>query len=330
MCASVESPTLRRLAIIVLVLALLAGTIAAFALTEALKLERSPLKRVKFEGTFSPTCACSKDTAHLAFRLRRADTLDALIVDAAGDPVRALLSRSPRVPGRVALRWDGRDDAGTIVPDGPYRLRLHFAHERRTIVVPDLVRVDTQAPVVQLVSVEPRTISPDGDGHADSVRIEFRSSERVRPVLVVDGAKSYDGRPRGPGRVSLFWAGTADGEPVPAGSHLVDLQARDQAGNRSEPTEEVPVRIRYVELASKTLRVARGGRLRFHVLADAARFQWRLYRAGHSGRPLLGGRRATGSVAVHLPTKSHAGRYVLRVLVKDHADEAKVIVRPRR
>jgi hypothetical protein len=321
---------LRRLALTVLLLALLVGTIAAFALTEALKLERSPLKRASFGGIFSPTCACSTDTAHLVFRLRRADTLDALIVDADGHPVRTLLSRSPRVPGRVALRWDGRDDAGTIVPDGPYRLRLHFAHERRTIVVPDLVRVDTEAPVVQLVSVDPRTISPDGDDHADSVRIEFRSSERVRPVVFVDGVNSYNGRPRGPGRVTLFWDGTADGEPVPAGSHLVYLQARDRAGNRSEPTEGVRIRIRYVQLAKKMLRVARGGTLHFRVSADAPRFEWSLYRARHSGRPLLTGRRATGAAAVDLPNEIRAGMYVLRVVVRDHADEAKVSVRPRR
>jgi len=46
----------------VLLLALLAGTTTAFALTEALKLEKSPVSRPRFKSVFSPTCACPRET----------------------------------------------------------------------------------------------------------------------------------------------------------------------------------------------------------------------------------------------------------------------------
>ena len=136
-----------------LLLALLAGTTTAFALTEALKLEKSPVSRPRFKAVFSPTCACPQETARLAVRLRDADTIDAVIVDDGGNPVRTLVSRERYAPGRTVFRWDGRDDRGEIVPDGTYRLRLNFAEADRTILIPDTVRVDTRPPAIELVRI---------------------------------------------------------------------------------------------------------------------------------------------------------------------------------
>jgi hypothetical protein len=320
---------LRPLALTVLLLALLVATTAAFALTEALKLERSPITRARFDAVFSPTCACPQAKARLAFRLRRQETLEALIIDTDGNPVRTLAPGGPRAPGRIVLHWDGRDAEGAVVPDGRYRLRVHLAREDRTIVIPHVVRVDTQPPSVELVSLGPRTISPDGDGRADSARIEFRSTERVRPVVVVDGAITYSGRPSGPGPATLFWAGIADDRPVSVGPHVLVLEGRDRAGNRSEPTEAIHVLVRYVQLTDATLRVTRGATLHFHVLADAPRFRWKIVRARREGQPLLSGRAATGRAAIHLPGRIRPGRYVLRVVVNGHGDEAELFVRAR-
>ncbi|MGH3032275.1 MAG: hypothetical protein ACRDNE_16220, partial [Gaiellaceae bacterium] len=72
---------MRRVVVTLLVLALLVATAAAFAVTEALKLEPSALSRPRLDRIFSPTCACPQSTARLAFRLREADTIDAVIVD---------------------------------------------------------------------------------------------------------------------------------------------------------------------------------------------------------------------------------------------------------
>lgn len=129
-----------------LVFSLLAATTAAFAVTEALKLERAPIGRARFTVTFFPACACSRATARLSLQLRKSDTLDATVLDADDDFVRTLLTESRRSPGRIVLRWDGRDDGGTVVPDGRYRLRVHLARAGRTIVVPKVVRVESGRP----------------------------------------------------------------------------------------------------------------------------------------------------------------------------------------
>jgi hypothetical protein len=223
----------------VLLLALLAGTTTAFALTEALKLEQSPVSRPRFKAVFSPTCACPQATARLAVRLRDADTIDALIVDDDGNPVRTLASGERYAPGRTVFRWNGRDDQGEIVPDGTYRLRLHFAEADRTILIPDTVRVDTRPPTIELVSLEPRRLERGGEGATIVVRL----AERARPLLLVNGELVLRGPVADPGRVLLTWDGTVEGHPLSRRRYALTLEAEDRAGNVSAPTEAVIVRL---------------------------------------------------------------------------------------
>jgi hypothetical protein len=319
---------LRRVAVTGLVVALLAGTTAAFVITEELKLERSPIGRPRFDRVFSPVCDCPQKTARLVLRLRREDTIEAVIVDEDGSPVRMLASESRRVPGRLVFRWNGRDDAGTVVPEGRYRLRVHLADERRTIVIPNRVRVDTTPPAIELVSFAPREFSPDGDGRNDAAQIAFRSSEWARPVVLVDDELAGRGRWRAGGRSELAWPGTKAGKPLSPGLYAVALQARDRAGNVSEPTTPTVVTVRYIELAGERLRVRRGGVLQFRVLTDASAFHWAL-RAREARRPLVTGAAATATVATRLPARVRRGRYILRVTASGHSDEAVVLVQAR-
>lgn len=321
---------LRRLAVPLLVLSLLVATTAAFAVTEALKLEPSALSRPRFDRIFSPTCGCPQSTARLAFRLRDADTIDAVIVDAEGDLVRTLASESRETAGRLVFRWNGDDDAGAVVPDGAYRLRVHLDDERRTIVIPNVVRVDTDPPTVELVEISPTVLSPDGDERSDRARIDLRLTERARPLVLVDGAVAAPARPRSRGRSALVWPGTTRRGPLPAGSYVVTLRARDRAGNLSAPTEGTVVRIRYIELAGGTLRARRGRTLRFRVSTDVAGFRWAILRRSGARRALLRGTATSESVTLGLPRRIRTGRYVLRVGARGHSDEAKVVVRARR
>jgi hypothetical protein len=223
----------------VLLLALLAGTTTAFALTEALKLEESPVSRPRFKSVFSPICACPGETARLAVRLRDADTIDAVIVDEDGNPVRTLVSGESYAPGRTVFRWDGRNDRGEIVPDGTYRLRLHFAEADRTILIPDTVRVDTRPPTIELVSLEPRRLERGGEGATIVVRL----TERARPLLLVNGELVLRGLLGYPGSARLTWDGTVEGHALSRGRYALTLEAQDRAGNVSAPTEAVIVRI---------------------------------------------------------------------------------------
>jgi flagellar hook assembly protein FlgD len=230
---------LPRLAVTVLLLALLAATTTAFALTEALKLERTPISRPHFHVAFSPGCSCVHDTARLRVRLKEAETIDATIVGSEGEEIRTLTVASPRDAGRMVLLWDGKDDRGEVVPDGTYRLQLRFERSDRSIVLPNRIQVDTRAPTIALVSVAPRAPVP-----AEEVTVAADSNERARLLVYASGRLVARGGLGGPGVLRLAWDGTLRGRrPLPAGEYAVTLAVQDRAGNVSDQTDVVPVQL---------------------------------------------------------------------------------------
>jgi FlgD Ig-like domain len=204
-------------------LALLAATTTAFALTEALKLDRTPVARPKFNVVFSPVCDCARETARLPVKFKKADTIDAVVVDEGGDAVRtlALGQRQPR--GRFVFRWDGKDAGGQVVPDGTYHLRLSFANDGRTIELPNKIRVDTNAPSVEIISVA-----------EDPLTVVARTNERARLLLLVEAFVKPSlltrSRFENAGVMRLVWTGSTGG---PRAS--LAIVAQDLAGNRSTP-----------------------------------------------------------------------------------------------
>ena len=228
----------RRGAVTVVAVALLGGASAAFALTEALKLEGVPVTAAKYRRSFSPTCHCRAKTAKLTVKLKEEETLDAAVVDADGDVVRSLVTGLAHGAGTVSFRWDGKDDDSRVVPDGGYRLQLELAEADRSVVLPRLVEVDTRAPEVTVLSVEPRALS----GESGSTTVEYRTSERASPTLLVDGTRAGRGAFAPAGNESIAWDGSIRGRPARRGAHELVLRVRDRAGNVAS-SEPVVVRV---------------------------------------------------------------------------------------
>jgi hypothetical protein len=312
---------LRSLAIAVLVLGLLVATAAAFAVTEALKLERSPIAGPRFTKLFSPTCSCENQTAHLRFRLRRADRLDMVVVNADATPVRTLATNLSQGRGVVSLEWDGRDNAGAVVPDGPYRLRVHLARAHRTIRMPSPIFVDTARPQVRLVGAVLPVISPDGDGRNDGVALTYVTSEGGRPFFLANGVVAGEGAFTHRGRAVAEWDGTMRRQSLPAGPYELRIRFRDRAGNFSAQSNPLEVRIAYIEVSPAVVLARAGGNLRFTVTSDARTFSWRLMR---NGRRVAGGGQTPGGVVAALPRGLRPARYVLRVTANGHSDYAAV------
>jgi len=304
-----------RIASTVLVVALLAATAAAFALTQGLKLQKSPIFGTRVQPVFSPVCECPKDTARIAFKLRKADRLDISIVDG-GEVVRTI-ERGKRYPkGPVVIRWDGRDDAGRILPEGDYRPRIHVRSEHQTITLPNPIRIDVTPPVLQDVTVRPRVISPDGDRRSDNLTVRYRLSEDGRGVLFVNGKRRALTRfPRT--EETIVWNGKVRGRPVRQGVYAIQLLAFDQAGNRSARTPAVPIAVRYVALGRDGITAAAGAPFAVRVSSDAVRVRWTL--GGRSGfaRP--------GTLRLLAPLQK--GRFTLTVSANGHTARAAVFVR---
>ena len=308
-----------RLLSTLLVVGLLGGTAAAFAVTEGLKLERSPITSTKVPlKVFSPVCACRTSLAPVEFRLRKADRVTVRIEDAQGTVVRTLVAGEAAPRGRFAVSWDGRGDSGALLPEGTYKPRVHLAHAHRTIVLPNPVRIDVTPPTIRLVRPIPAIISPDGDHRHDQVRARYRVDEPAHAVLYVNGTRRYRGRTQqlmGEAR----WTARSRGHGVPAGRYGVSLAAVDVAGNASKPILVGVVRVRYIALAERLIRVRARARFRVRALTDAPNVRWR-----------LGQRTGVARRSFRLRAPAKPGRYHLLVQVNRHAARATVIVRPAR
>lgn len=309
-----------RIVSALLVAGLLVATAAAFAVTERLKLVRSPITGTNLDrGLFSPVCGCETGGVEIGFRLRRPDRITLTVVNAAGVPVRTLISDERR-SGEVSVRWDGRDESGGVVPEGTYKPRVHLDDQRRTIELPNPMRVDTTPPQVLSTEVDPRGFSPDGDGRRDKTAVRYTLGERAGVRLLVNNTPRVIRRGRrAEGKVD--WHATVDGRGLPPGLYALSLVATDRAGNDSAPTAPVAVRIRYIELARDEVRVQARRRFSVRVRTDAESFTWRLGRR-------LGGRATPGPLVIRAPQRT--GRYVLVVEANGRRDRAEVRVERRR
>ncbi len=210
---------------VVLVVGLLGGSAAAFAVTERLKLERSPIFATRVGKVVSPA---SGRRVPIDFRVRKADDLSVAIVDSNDHVVRALIPSHHVRPGPQQLTWNGRDDSGSPVPDGLYRPRVHLAGEHRTILLPNPIAVDTKVPHISLTRTSLEVVSPDGDAIDDYLTVFFHTSEPARAVLYANGrrvvkVKSFSAH-------SLKW-GKRNGMPTKPGVYRLWLRSIDAAGN---------------------------------------------------------------------------------------------------
>jgi hypothetical protein len=294
------------------VVALLGGSAAAFAVTERLKLERSPILSTRVDKVVSPS---SGHPAKIVFRLRTADSVSVSIVDSHRQVIRSLLASRHLRRGRHEFEWYGRDNAGVPVADGVYKPSLHLAGEHRTILMPNPITVDTRPPSIARTGLNLHTFSPDGDYHFDYLRVKYRATEPARAELFANGrlmvlnkkfARSGD----------VQWNGRADGVSRPPGVYRLQLKAIDEAGNESTPSRAFTVRIRYIDLLKHVIRARSGGEIVVGVSTDAHRYTWRIGpRHGRAhGRLVL----AAGS----------PGRYRLVVAERGHRASAIVVVTP--
>ncbi len=303
-----------RIGRVVVVVGLLAATVAAFAVAEHVKLERSPIIDPRADRIFSPVCRCP-GLASISFRLRRADRLTIGIVDGGGQLRRTLVSNRRFGRGRVDLVWDGRDDRGHVVADGSYRPRVRFVGPGRTIVLENRIRVDTTPPRLQVLGVHPRTFSPDGDHRGDGLAIRYRLSEPGRVLLFVNGRRRVRGRARIKPVAQVEWYGKAEGSPFRAGAYRLALVGQDLAGNRSPAVSAGVAHIRYIELARHVIRARARQPIRVRVSTEAERYSWNLGATrGAAGGPVL---------KLSWPRRA---RLQLVVSANGHSDRATVLV----
>lgn len=223
---------MRRHVATIFVLAILVGTAVAFAETERLKLQPTPIQESFVQPAFSPACACGLARSAIRFRLYRSNVVSVRIRDEADHTVRLLVEGKRLARGRRQFEWDGRDSAGRRLPDGRYWVVVHLEHGDRTFKLPRPTVLDTVAPRVRLVSYRPRALRT-----GERVLVVYRVNEPAHGVLVVNGqrvivtyTKSRTAR--------LQW------KPQDPGVYRLELAAVDLAGNLGPRSPVFSVRVR--------------------------------------------------------------------------------------
>jgi hypothetical protein len=311
---------LQRLLSTALVLGLLVATAAAFAVTENLKLTKSPITRTRVSKVISPVCHCDNRAARIAFSLRKRDSLTLAIVDSGRHEIELVADGVDARRGFNVFVWKGQTSEGRRARDGAYYAKVHLANARRTILLPNKIVMDTRPPRILEAKASRGVLSPDGDGQLDSVKITYRLSEPGHALLFLRGhqvVRTLYARKKD----SLGWYGRVDGVPLRQGLYRLRLGAVDVAGNVTGPARGivVPVRVRYIALARHNLRVKAGTRFGVGVDTDAKSYRWRFAgRAGAETRDLL------------VVKAAQPGRYRLVVTENGHRDVAHVVVVPRR
>lgn len=139
----------------------------------------------------------------------------------------------------VTFEWDGRNNRGTIVPDGTYTYRLEStdrAGNRRTVTLPGL-RVDTAVPEVR-VSSSTRGLTRNRSGQYEPIPFDISSSQTSEVdswsfrILTADGnthaepASSQSGR--FPSR--LTWDGRSSSGQLVDGSYIAEVTIEYEKG----------------------------------------------------------------------------------------------------
>jgi hypothetical protein len=311
---------LQRLLTTAILVGLLVATAAAFAVTERLKLTKSPIYGtvVYPKNGFSPTCGCARGKTSIRIKLRHGDAVTVRILDRRKHLVRLLVDGVPAPRGVNVYRWDGRTEGNRIAKDGVYNAEIHLAGQHQTILLPNELVLDTTAPQVVNVTTNRDAFSPDGDRQADFVRIRYELSKPAHVNVYLGGTRilrTY----RHPSKGSFSWFGRVNGRVLPPGTYTLEVSAVDPAGNSTPIAERQRVRItiRYIEIASRRIEVAAGARFAVGISTDASRFTWKLgARHGVASGPLL-----------QLRASTRRGRYTLTVSERGHVDRATVLVR---
>ena len=261
---------LPRLLSTLLVLGLLGGTAAAFAVTERLKLVPSPIIAPKVTEAFSPVCGggCKTREARIRFGLRDADRLTVTIIDEDDDPVATIADDEslPGGPGRVRVGRSRRPRGRLPRARAPGRRAANDRHPERVAARHDAARRSTVERSRRGSSHPTAT-----DARTRSAR-EYGSRSAARSASTTATTRPSSAPPRTEGKIEWYARGCGQACTVVIVER--DRPRRQHDRRLVAPTE---VRLRFVELVV----AARSSSRPAFASASASRptprrYRWRL------------------------------------------------------
>ncbi len=220
-----------------LMAALFVGGIALFLVPFAFPTPPPIVRGFQATLLFSPNGDGQRDTARISFRMNESGTASVSITDPAdrGGAVRKVLAEGPRAAGVVGLDWDGRDQAGKIVPDGRYVVTLRARSGRKQYNSSRAVELDATGPALGPVTATSAVLAPRGEGQCrvaataidrGTLALEAARAPGTEPPVARNDTPSVTA-----GQSVLWnWDGKkADGRPATPGLYVVTATLVDRA-----------------------------------------------------------------------------------------------------
>ncbi len=179
-------------------------------------------------NVITPNADGSADSATVSFTLGTAAKVTAQVLDTDGAPLLTLLNEQ-RLAGNNSFEW-----GASVLPDGRYRLVVTATALSGAKSVSKSVDIVVDRTLAAL-DAEPRTISPNGDGVADTTTFSFMLAQNVPVRLDIEQnaavvATAFEGQ-LGIGPHTLTWDGTSNGAPLPDGNYVAVVTVTDQLGD---------------------------------------------------------------------------------------------------
>jgi FlgD Ig-like domain len=299
-------------------------------------------------GTINPYGASCNGVNHgrmwiSFYLLHRSDDVDVYVVNSSGTIVRTLaIGRHMAIKKRSVFSWDGREDNGTVAPDGTYYMRVALIHQGRTFqltsgtaATPVTIKVKTVPPHPVVKNVSPSLIPVDGtpvtirytgtEGRSGFVDL-YRTDLPGDPLVFSFRTKARS--------TSAVWNGRIHGLPAPAGTYLVGLTVLDAACNKGRfpllmppvpgTTPNAGVTVRYLAAEPPLQPVAAGSRATVYVDSRGKPYRWGLWRVGSRKESAHGGQRSF-VLHVKLPPAQGAGLYHLVLRSGDHSTDVPLV-----
>jgi outer membrane protein OmpA-like peptidoglycan-associated protein/flagellar hook assembly protein FlgD len=196
---------------------------------------------------FSPNNDRNRDTITIIPQLKETTGISDWRIDIQNSAGTTVQSFSARSTAPASQSWNGRDVAGTAVPDGTYRahIEVNYAAGNRSEALSRPFTVDTVAPKATLTT--PYTLfSPNGDGKKDILPLNVRTEgDDPWTAVITDtgGTEIQSWTWTGAAPSALAWDGADKaGNAVPDGVYRFALSSADEAGNSTRiPLDTITV-----------------------------------------------------------------------------------------
>ncbi len=348
----------REISAILLGLAFLTATPATILAADTIRPSVTSLS--VSPSRFSPNSDGVSDRAAIRFRLsERCSVTIRILSPVTGATVRTVVSGLRLYAGARSVVWDGKNDAGSVLPDGRYTVRIFACDMARNKALryPYSLQtwIDTVKPNFSALSVSPNPFSPNAtpDGRNDTTKIRITISEAGYANFSISGNSHVrtirNVYCRTAGTFYVSWNGLDNSRVrVDDGSYAVTVNFRDVAGNPATvPSRGTSVAVDTVRPAVSGLtlvpsvitplaRTNSTGALRYG-LAETCAFSFSI--RNPAGTRLRGGsvsalgtgahsttwnaKQVVGSTSVAVPN----GRYPITMLFTDKAGNRTSIVR---